>query len=123
MLDTLALKQLIEQQMQQEVAAQITAMVSDPAWANQFEERIVTHIQDRITGKFASSAALPEILDAVKSAVQALFDRGHLPGIAGFVDPVTVKHSVDQSVEALVASTISELTVDQAWLKIGRAHV
>lgn len=116
MLDTDALKKLIEQQMEQEVTCQVTAMISDPAWKNQFEERIIAHIQDRITGKFANSSALPEIVEAVKNSVRELFERGHLPGVTGFVDPVTVKQSVDLAVENLITTTISELTIDKTWL-------
>lgn len=117
MLDTDALKQLVEQQIEQEVTAQVQTLVNDPVWQNQFEERIVNHIQDRITGKFANSSALPEILDAVKESVRQLFEGGHLPGIAGFVDPTLVKQTVDLSVESLVATAIQELTVDPRWLE------
>lgn len=117
MLDTDALKRLVEQQIEQEVTAQVQTLVNDPVWQNQFEERIIKHIQDRITGKFANSSALPEILDAVKESVRQLFEGGHLPGIAGFVDPTLVKQTVDLSVESLVATTIQELTVDPRWLE------
>lgn len=117
MLDTDALKRLVEQQIEQEVTAQVQTLVNDPVWQNQFEERIVNHIQDRITGKFANSSALPEILDAVKESVRQLFEGGHLPGIAGFVDPTLVKQTVDLSVESLVATAIQELTVDPRWLE------
>lgn len=116
MLDTNALKQLIQQQMEQAVTQQVTDMVSDPGWKNQFEERIIQHIQDRITGKFANSAALPEILEAVQEATRKLFEGGHLPGIAGFVDPVVVKQNVDMAVENLVSTAIQELSVDEKWL-------
>lgn len=117
MLDTNALKRLVEQQIEQEVTDQVQTLVDDPLWQNQFEERIIKHIQDRITGKFANSSALPEILDSVKESVRQLFEGGHLPGIAGFVDPALVKQTVDLSVESLVATAIQELTVDPRWLE------
>lgn len=117
MLDTTALKKLVEQQIEQEVTTQVQTLVNDPAWKNQFEERIVRHIQDRITGKFANSSALPEIIDAVKQSVRQLFEGGHLPGIAGFVDPALVKQNVDLAVEAMVSSAIQELSVDKTWLE------
>lgn len=116
MLDTNALKQLVETQIEKEVTTQVQSLVNDPAWKKQFEEKIIQHIQDRITGKFASSSALPEIVDAVKTSVRELFEHGHLPGVGGFVDPRLVKQNVDLSVEALVTSAINELTVDKAWL-------
>lgn len=117
MLDTNALKQLVETQIEKEVTAQVQGLVNDPAWKKQFEEKIIQHIQDRITGKFANSSALPEIVDAVKKSVRELFEHGHLPGVGGFVDPNLVKQNVDLSVEALVTTAINELTVDPAWLE------
>ena len=39
MLDTTALKKLVEQQIEQEVTTQVQTLVNDPAWKNQFEER------------------------------------------------------------------------------------
>lgn len=116
MLDTDALKQLVESQIEQEVTTQVQSLVNDPAWKQQFEEKIVQHIQDRITGKFANSSALPEIIDAVKTSVRELFEHGHLPGIGGFVDPRLVKQNVDLAVEELVTTAINELTVDPVWL-------
>lgn len=116
MIDTNALKQLVETQIEKEVTAQVQSLVNDPAWQKQFEEKIIQHIQDRITGKFANSSALPEIIDAVKTSVRELFENGHLPGVGGFVDPRLVKQNVDLSIEALVTDSINELTVDRAWL-------
>lgn len=116
MLDTNALKQLVETQIEKEVTAQVQGLVNDPAWKQQFEERIIQHIQDRITGKFANSSVLPEIVDAVKTSVRELFEHGHLPGVGGFVDPNLVKQNVDLAVETLVTTAINELTVDPAWL-------
>jgi hypothetical protein len=116
MLDSAALQQLVEQQIQKEVTDRVTATLTQE-WADRVEGNAVKFIQDRIVAKFANSEAMPELIAAVKSSVKELFVSGHIPGLGQYVDYDYIKKSVDDSTQLLVQQAIAELTIDPAWLE------
>lgn len=116
MLDSAALQQLVEQQIQKEVTDRVTATLTQE-WADRVEGNAVKFIQDRIVAKFANSEAMPELIAAVKSSVKELFVSGHIPGLGQYVDYDYIKKSVDDSTQVLVQQAIAELTIDPAWLE------
>jgi hypothetical protein len=116
MLDSAALQQLVEQQIQKEVTDRVTATLTQE-WADRVEGNAVKFIQDRIVAKFANSEAMPELIAAVKSSVKELFVSGHIPGLGQYVDYDYIKKSVDDSTQSLVQQAIAELTIDPAWLE------
>lgn len=115
MLDSAALQQLVEQQIQKEVTDKVTATLTQE-WADRVESNAVKFIQDRIVAKFANSEAMPELIAAVKSSVKELFVSGHIPGLGQYVDYDYIKKSVDDSTQALVQQAINELSIDPTWL-------
>lgn len=116
MLDSAALQQLVEKQIQKEVTDKVTATLTQE-WADRVEDNTVKFIQDRIVAKFANSAAMPELVAAVKSSVKELFASGHMPGLGQYVDYDYIKKSVDDSTQLLVQQAINELTIDPTWLE------
>jgi hypothetical protein len=115
MLDTSALQQLVEQQVQKEVTERVKQSLNED-WLKTVETDAIKFIQDRIVAKFANSEALPELVNAVKTSVGELFKSGQMPGLAQYVDYDYIKQSVDASTETLVQAAIQELTVDPKWL-------
>lgn len=115
MLDKIALEQLVEQQIQQEVKTRIDQALNE-AWLKSIETRAIEFIQNRIVTEFANSAAMPELIQAVKTSVQDLFHSGLIPGLGNYVDYDLIKSSVDASTENLVQQAINELTIDSVWL-------
>lgn len=116
MLDTTALQQLVEQQVQKEVADRVSTAL-DEQRIKAIEENAIKFIQDRIVSKFANSEAMPELIEAVKSSVKELFHRGQIPGLGQYVDYDFIKQSVNDKTQDLVRAAISELTIDKHWLE------
>lgn len=116
MLDTLALQQLVEQQVRKEVTDKVSAALNEQR-IKTIEENAIKFIQDRIVAKFANSEAMPELIEAVKSSVKDLFQRGQVPGLGQYVDYDFIKQSVNNSTQDLVQIAIKELSVDTKWLE------
>lgn len=115
MLDTNALQQLVQKQLETEVTEKVAAIVTDE-WLQSVEDQVVKFVQDRVIGKFANSEALPELIEAVKSSVQQLFAAGQIPGLAQYVDHDQIRASIDTRTQQLIETTIGELVQDAAWL-------
>ena len=115
MLDSKALQQLVEQQVQKEVAERVSQTLTQE-WANSVENNAIKFIQDRIVAKFANSEAMPELVAAVKSSVGELFSSGKMPGLGQYVDYDYIKQSVDSSTQDLISKAITELAIDKKWL-------
>jgi hypothetical protein len=115
MLDNTALQKLVEQQIQTQVADTIQQAISEQ-WLKNVEDNAIKFIQDRIVAKFANSAALPELVDAVKSSVKDLFSSGQIPGLGQYVDYDLIKQNVNDSTQVLIQQAINELTLDADWL-------
>lgn len=116
MLDTNAVQQLIEQQINKTVNEQVKEVLSAKNWMESLEDKIINYTKDRIVGKFANSSALPEIVEAVKSSVSELFASGQIPGIEQYVNDSQIQHSIDQAVEQLIQGAVEQLGRDQIWL-------
>lgn len=116
MLDSAALQKLVEQQVKKDVADKIQQTMSE-AWLESVEKNAIKFIQDRIVAKFANSEAMPELIDAVKTSVKDLFQSGHIPGLAQYVDYDFIANSVNNSTQDLIKQAIAELTLDPVWLE------
>lgn len=115
MIDTDAVKELIEKQIATTVNSQVLAALTSDDWIQSLEQKILNYTQDRILNKFANATAMPEIVQAVKDSVIMLYDQGHIPGIKDFVDPIVIKKTTDQAVEQLVKSAVLDLSKTVAW--------
>jgi len=116
MLDSVALQKLVEQQVKKDVADKIQQTMSE-AWLEAVEKNAIKFIQDRIVAKFANSEAMPELIDAVKTSVKDLFQSGHIPGLAQYVDYDFITDSVNNSTQDLIKQAIAELMLDPVWLE------
>ena len=54
MLDNMSLDSLIEQQIKTVVEARVQAILAQPEWIDNLEQRITKYAQDRIVGRFAN---------------------------------------------------------------------
>lgn len=116
MLDTVAIEQLVKQQIESQVAEQISVTLGSDEWLASFEQRIVEYVQARVMAKFGNAEYLPEITDTVKTSVNDLFKNGVLPGIDQYVDSDSIKRTIDTAVEQLIESSIDALGQDPLWL-------
>lgn len=115
MIDSDAVRALIEKQVSDTVNTQVLAVLTSDDWIQPLEQKILSYTQDRILSKFANATAMPEIVQAVKDSVTMLFDQGHVPGIAEFVDAAVIKQATDVAVTQLVNKAIQDLSQTQAW--------
>lgn len=116
MLDSKALQQLVESQAKQDVGNKIRDTMTDD-WFKSVESDAIKFIQDRIVAKFSNSEAMPELIEAVKTAVQTLFRDGHIPGLAQYVNDDYVRQAVNDSTQELIKTAIDELSLDSQWLE------
>lgn len=116
MLDPNALKQLVEQQIKQDVDQAIRQLMTD-AWLKKIETDSIKFIQDRVVAKFANSEAMPELVEAVKSSVKELFRTGQIPGLGQYVDYDYIKQAVNDSAQEVIQTAINELSLDPQWLE------
>jgi hypothetical protein len=117
MLDNMSLDNLIEQQIKLAVEQRVQAVLDQSDWIDQLEQRIVTYAQDRIVGRFANISTVPDLVATVESSVSQLFDQGRIPDVSQYVDPVKLANAVDNGIQSLVDTAISNLVVDPAWLE------
>jgi hypothetical protein len=117
MIDADVIKRMIEQQITETVSSHVSGVLTSDEWAQPIEQKIVKYTQDRILSKFANSAAMPEIIEAVKTSVGELFANGHIPGVSTFVDNDLIKVTVDKEVEKQTQLTVGKLFKDPVWLE------
>jgi hypothetical protein len=117
MIDADVIKRMIEQQITETVSSHVSGVLTSDEWAQPIEQKIVKYTQDRILSKFANSAAMPEIIEAVKTSVGELFANGHIPGVSTFVDNNLIKVTVDKEVEKQTQLTVVKLFKDPVWLE------
>jgi hypothetical protein len=115
MIDTDAIKRLVEEEITKTVQEQVDAVLSEVEWLESLERKILKQTQNRMLSKFASADAMPELLEAVKTSVKKLFDEGQVPGIMDFVDPALIKPVVDQAVEIKINQLVNILSADPEW--------
>lgn len=116
MIDQKSLEHLVEQQVKTTVDQQVLAVLQQHDWVEYVEQRIVSHIQDRITARFANMTAIPEIVTTIENCVDNLVKSGNLPGIDRYIDNDLVAQSVDRSMQVLIKDTIDALKLDPEWL-------
>ena len=116
MLDTEAVNKLVAQQITTAVNAQVQAVMSSDAWLTLLEDKILKYTQDRILAKFNNSSTMPEIVEAVKTSVTALFADGHIPGIDQYVDNTVITQSITTAVDQTIQSALVNFSQDSAWL-------
>jgi hypothetical protein len=116
MLDTVAIEQLVKEQITKQVTEQISVVLGSDQWLAAFEQRIIEYVQARVMARFANAEYLPEITNTVKFSVGELFKNGAIPGIDQYVDTTTIKRAIDTAVEQLVDSSIEVLGQDPVWL-------
>ena len=116
MLDTDAVNKLVSQQITAAVNAQVQAVMSSDDWLILLEDKILKYTQDRILAKFNNSSTMPEIVEAVKTSVTALFADGHIPGIDQYVDNTVITQSIATAVDQTIQSALADLGQDPVWL-------
>ena len=116
MLDNMSLDALIEQQIKLAVEQRVQAVLDQSDWIDQLEQRIVSYAQDRIVGRFANISTVPDLVSTVESSVAQLFEQGRIPDVSNYVDDVKLTNAIDNGIQVLVDSTISNLVVDPVWI-------
>lgn len=101
---------------QEDILKQISDKIDDPLWLAGIEQQIISHVQDRITAKFANASTMPDIISAIKYNVASLFQEGYIPDLKNYVDPATVKNTINLALESMIDRTIDNLTMDPIWL-------
>ena len=115
MLDNTSLDSLIEQQIKTVVESRVQAILAQPEWIDNLEQRITKYAQDRIVGRFANISTVPDLIDAVQGSVRKLFDQGHVPGLETYVSPSKITQAIDNGIQALVNAAIDNLVIDTEW--------
>ena len=115
MLDNMSLDSLIEQQIKTVVESRVQAILAQPEWIDNLEQRITKYAQDRIVGRFANISTVPDLIDAVQGSVRKLFDQGHVPGLETYVSPSKITQAIDNGIQALVNAAIDNLVIDTEW--------
>ena len=113
MLDQNALSELV----QKEIKNEIEQVVKQTNWADQIEQQVVRHVQDRITAKFSNIESMPDLIATVEKSVEKLFADGFVPDVSSFVNTKKLQKSVDIATENLVKETLDNLTIDPEWIK------
>src|SRR6056300_179558 len=112
MLDQNALSELV----QKEIKNEIEQVVKQTNWADQIEQQVVRHVQDRITAKFSNIESMPDLIATVEKSVEKLFADGFVPDVSSFVNTKKLQKSVDIATENLVKETLDNLTIDPEWI-------
>jgi hypothetical protein len=115
MIDTDAITRMVEEQVAKTVKEQVNTVLGADEWLESLEQKILEYTQARILNKFANATAMPEILEAVKDSVAALFAEGYIPGVEQFIDSAVIKHTVDQAVEQFTQTAIEQFSQDPNW--------
>lgn len=115
MSDTDAITRMVQEQISKTVNDQVLAVLTDDQWVKSLEDKILQYTQARIVTRFLNSDTAPEIIDAVKDSVTALFAEGNIPGIEKFIDLSLISNTVDQAVEQITLSAVAQFSQDPAW--------
>jgi hypothetical protein len=115
MLDNMSINHLIEQQIKTVVEERVHAILAQPEWIDNLEQRITKYAQDRIVGRFANISTVPDLIDTVQDSVKKLFDQGHVPGLENYVSPGKITQAIDTGIQVLVNTAIDNLVIDTEW--------
>ena len=116
MIETQSIYDLVETQIKEAVDQQVSQILAQEQWLADIETRIIAHVQARINARFANISTLPDLVQTVQDRVKDLLESGKLPGIDAYIDQHALKHSIDNSIQDLVISTIDNLMIDPQWL-------
>lgn len=116
MLDPKVVTKLVEDQIAATVNTQVLEVLTSDAWLSDIEQKVIQYTQNIIVKKFANSAAVPEIVAAVKDSVNTLFQSGQVPGLDQYIDQQLLRQTIDQAVEQTVHSALDQMIQDPVWL-------
>lgn len=116
MIETKNMEDFVQDQIRSAVDHFVASVVTDDAWTQDLEQRIVHHVQDRITARFSSIETVPDLVDAVKNSVRTLMQQGHVPGLDQYIDQATVRRVIDQAVEREIQNSIDTMMLDPVWI-------
>lgn len=100
----------------QDILDKISEKINDPLWLAGIEQQIISHVQDRITARFAHATTMPDIISAIKYNVATLFQEGYIPDLKNYVDPALIRSTVEHAVSTMIDRTIDNLVMDPVWL-------
>jgi hypothetical protein len=116
MIETRNMEQFVQEQIRSAVDHFVSSVITDDAWTHDLEQRIVQHVQDRITARFSNIETVPDLVETVKSSVRTLMEQGHVPGISQYVDSITVLRTIDQAVEREIQNSMASIMLDPVWI-------
>ena len=110
------MEDFVQEQIRSAVDHFVASVVTDDSWTLDIEQRIMQHVQDRISAKFSNIATVPDLVQTVKTSVRDLMIQGHVPGISQYVDKAEIARAIDSAVAQEIARTIEQLTLDADWI-------
>lgn len=116
MLDSKAIEEMIRSQIAAAVDQQVEAIVTQPQWINDLETRIIKHVQDRITARFANIGDIPELKSSIQESVAKIIDQGNLPDLSSYIDVDRVQQIADQNLQELIQRAMEDLVLDPGWI-------
>lgn len=116
MIDAKNMQDFVQDQIRLAVDDFVASVITDDAWTQSLEQRIVQHVQDRITARFSNIETVPDLIDTVKSSVRTLMEQGHVPGIAQYIDQITINHVIDRAVEHEIQKSMNSMIMDPVWI-------
>jgi hypothetical protein len=116
MIETRNMEDFVQDQIRSAVDHFVSSVISDTDWTQSLEQRIVQHVQDRITARFSNIETVPDLVETVKSSVRTLLEQGHVPGISQYVDKITVTRMIDLAVEREIQNGIDSIMLDPVWV-------
>lgn len=116
MIDAKNMQDFVQDQIRSAVDDFVASVVTDDTWSQSLEQRIVQHVQDRITARFSNIETVPDLIDTVKASVRTLMEQGHVPGIGQYIDQITVTRVIDQAVEREIQTSMNSMIMDPAWI-------
>jgi len=116
MIETKNMEDFVQEQIRSAVDHFVASVISDTDWTQALEQRIVQHVQDRITARFSNIETVPDLVNTVKTSVRTLMEQGHVPGLGQYIDQAIVRRTIDQAVEREIQSSIESIMLDPVWI-------
>jgi len=116
MIETRNMEDFVQEQIRSAVDHFVSSVITDDTWTRDLEQRIVQHVQDRITARFSNIETVPDLIETVKSSVHTLLEQGHVPGISQYIDQVTVTRTIDLAVEREISNSLASIMLDPVWI-------
>jgi len=116
MIETKNMEDFVHEQIRSAVDHFVSSVITDDVWMQELEQRIVRHVQDRITARFANIETVPDLVSTVKTSVRELMTQGHVPGIDRYVDNRVIAQTIDSAVEQQIVRSVDLLAADPAWI-------